>query len=147
MRFMRIFEDKKTTDQRIFAAAVLALLLILPVLSNVEGENRPEPGVVHYQVVDLVTPESGLVSGCPEGQAGIETPCFLTGVVDEILMQPDRMTVVVSGLSFHYLLGPRARWEIGQPLGLLMASKLNRVPISIRFENWGGVFYLTQVRL
>lgn len=137
-------------NQRLLSAAFSALLLtmpILPTLGDVEGEDRTLPDTVHYQVVDLVTPRPGPSSACPEGQAEDDAPCFVSGVVDEIFMRPNRITVVLGGLDFHYLLGSQARWENGQPLGLLMASKLNHIPVRLRFENWGGVFYLTQVSL
>lgn len=103
-----------------------------------------------YQVVDLVAPLSDRASVCPEvpiGQWENGIACLTSGVIDRILLeqgvQGARITVSLNGDRFYYLLN-NSLAEAGAPMALFTASRLNRIPVTLRFRNWGGAFYITE---
>lgn len=121
-------------------------VLSLPVLGEVEGGGLGGDEVA-LQIVDVVAPQAPRSPVCSETHWNGDTPCWVSGIVEGIAMEPSRISITLSGQKFQYLLGNKSRWEKGSPLSLLMASKLNRVPVQLRFENWGGTFYITAVGL
>jgi hypothetical protein len=121
-------------------------ILSLPVLGEVEGGDQGRQPTA-LQIVDIVTPQVPRSPVCSETHWDSHTPCWVSGVVEGIAMEASRVSITLSGQKFKYLLGNKSRWEKGSPLSLLVASKLNRVPVQLRFENWGGNFYIAEVSL
>ncbi len=76
----------------------------------------------------------------------LATPiCAISGTVDTIqLGQNDRiawLVISVAHRDFYYF--PKGG-DSSTPLALFTASRIHQVPVSLRFQNWGGRYYITE---
>src|SRR5262249_52871659 len=108
----------------------------------------------NYQVVDLVTSSAGNITSCPdsfsEGSSDTTT-CSVTGIIDKIHLEEgaghSRLTLTLGSQDFYYLLRSDSHEDTVVPMDLFTTSKISRFPITLRFLNWGGEFYVTEASL
>lgn len=139
-----------------FKVCLLILFLIPIGRFATAGEELPYPRI--ERVVDLVAPFSTKLSSCPEVPlAHWREPgkCLLSGIVEAIRIEPgltgsardfSKVVVRIGGDDFIYPLQDTRIGEAGAPIALFTTSKLNGTPVTVRFHNWRGTFYITDVR-
>lgn len=150
----------------------VAFFFFLLVPLNAQGQGLAES----YQVVDLVDQQSGQITSCPEAsylKTEIDTVCETSGTIEKIRIEQGttfticqglkrrgsfcenpllqsrsgRITLLIGGHDFYYLLRDVTYGDLGAPMSLFTASRVNRIPITLRFINWGGEFYITEATL
>jgi hypothetical protein len=119
------------------------------VASPLQGENYDPSVEISHEVVDLIQSASGELVACPDvSMSRLEKTCLVTGVVDLVRIEQgaerEWIVAMVGGEPFYYLSADSNPSDLGAVMSLLTLSKLNGVPVTLRFKNWGGEFYITE---
>lgn len=134
----------------VFSCLCAGLFLASPV----EGDIHEIGYVPRARVIDLVAPltfkEGRPWITCPDSSHDPlrrQISCGIYGVVEGIMVEETRVIVSIGEDRFYYPAERGGTNPHGATIYLLTLSKLNRIPLVLRFQDRGGEFQIIEAML